>query len=228
MARMNVLFIVVDDLRPQLGCYGQGFVQSPHISSADRPRAGARDRRRAHLRAHRVRRYVPDAVRDLGAALPDHLEGQSLVRLMEEPEREWKAAAFSQYPRRKVGTGADRDGRPPGGEDLGVMGYTMRTRDYRYTEWRARETGEVKARELYDHRGDAGENVNAIERERYRETVGELESMLRGGSEGAGDLAVGSFSPKCSRYLPLRRRRQTPPWSRGRRAAGSRSGSWPW
>ena len=31
MARMNVLFIVVDDLRPQLGCYGQGFVQSPHI-----------------------------------------------------------------------------------------------------------------------------------------------------------------------------------------------------
>ena len=32
MARMNVLFIVVDDLRPQLGCYGQGFVQSPHIA----------------------------------------------------------------------------------------------------------------------------------------------------------------------------------------------------
>ena len=117
--------------------------------------------------------------------LPDHLEGQSLVRLMEEPEREWKAAAFSQYPRRKVGTGADRDGRPPGGEDLGVMGYTMRTRDFRYTEWRARETGEVKARELYDHREDAGENVNAIERERYRETVGELESMLRGGWQKA-------------------------------------------
>ena len=117
--------------------------------------------------------------------LPDHLEGQSLVRLMEEPEREWKAAAFSQYPRRKVGTGADRDGRPPGGEDLGVMGYTMRTRDYRYTEWRARETGEVKARELYDHRGDAGENVNAIERERYRETVGELASVLRGGWQKA-------------------------------------------
>ena len=51
---------------------------------------------------------------------------------MEEPECEWKAAAFSQYPRRKVGTGADLDGRPPGGEDRGVMSYTIRTRDYRY------------------------------------------------------------------------------------------------
>lgn len=29
--RMNVLFIAVDDLRPQLGCYGNKLVKSPHI-----------------------------------------------------------------------------------------------------------------------------------------------------------------------------------------------------
>lgn len=31
---------------------------------------------------------------------------------------------------------------------------------------------------LYDHREDAGENVNAIESELFRETVGELEGVL--------------------------------------------------
>jgi hypothetical protein len=43
----------------------------------------------------------------------------------------------------------------------------------------------VKVRERYDHREDAGENVNAIERERYRETVAELASVLRGGWQKA-------------------------------------------
>jgi len=29
--RYNVVFIAVDDLRPELGCYGMGYVQTPHI-----------------------------------------------------------------------------------------------------------------------------------------------------------------------------------------------------
>src|SRR5689334_4901104 len=29
--KLNVLFMVVDDLRPELGCYGVSAVRSPHI-----------------------------------------------------------------------------------------------------------------------------------------------------------------------------------------------------
>lgn len=35
-ARMNVLFLIVDDLRPELGCYGSGAVISPHIDALAR------------------------------------------------------------------------------------------------------------------------------------------------------------------------------------------------
>lgn len=31
--RLNVLFIAVDDLRPQLGCYGQPHMKTPHIDA---------------------------------------------------------------------------------------------------------------------------------------------------------------------------------------------------
>lgn len=30
----NVLFIAVDDLRPQLNCYGEGYMHTPNIGSA--------------------------------------------------------------------------------------------------------------------------------------------------------------------------------------------------
>ncbi len=33
MSRKNVLFIVVDDLRPQLGCYGMDWIHSPNIDA---------------------------------------------------------------------------------------------------------------------------------------------------------------------------------------------------
>ncbi len=75
-----------------------------------------------------------------------------MVPLLDTPGRRWKEAAFSQYPR-----GA-------------VMGYTLRSGRWRYTEWLDRARGTVTERELYDHakgslaaRNLAGERAHAGE-----------------------------------------------------------------
>ncbi|MEO7654049.1 MAG: sulfatase, partial [Bryobacteraceae bacterium] len=76
------------------------------------------------------------------AGLPkaEGLEGLSFAPLLENPDRPWKKAAFSQYPHAAPGVGQ-------------VMGYTMRTDRYRFTEWAlpAKNFHEV---ELYDYETD--------------------------------------------------------------------------
>jgi arylsulfatase A-like enzyme len=79
----------------------------------------------------------PTLAETCGLPLPDGLEGTSMVPLFRDPKRPWKKAAFSQYPR-------------PGN----MMGYSMRTDQYRYTEWIDQKTKEVKERELYDLKND--------------------------------------------------------------------------
>ena len=98
-----------------------------------------------------------------GLPVPEHCEGLSFVPLMEDPDRAWKKAAFSQYPR-----GA-------------VMGYTMRTDRYRYTEWRDIESGKVVARELYNHHSDPGETVNLADQPIYADVVKYLVRALQAG-----------------------------------------------
>lgn len=103
-----------------------------------------------------------------GLSIPEHCEGTSFAPLLDDPARPWKLAAFSQYPRRG-----------------NVMGYTMRTDRYRYTEWWQRETGDVLARELYDHARDPQENVNAVSKPEYAEAVVQLARQLRQGWRAA-------------------------------------------
>jgi len=82
-----------------------------------------------------------------GLPLPAHLEGISLKPLLDNPQRPWKTAAFSQYPRIK-----DKEK---------IMGYSMRTDRHRFTVWVNREdSSQVKAVELYDQVTDPQENSN--------------------------------------------------------------------
>ncbi len=99
-----------------------------------------------------------------GLPLPEGLEGVSMVPLMEDPDRAWKKAAFSQYPRPK-----------------NMMGYSMRTDRYRYTEWIDQKTNEVKYRELYDLENDPLGTQNIAARGENERLVAELHEMMKGG-----------------------------------------------
>ena len=72
-----------------------------------------------------------------GLEVPDFAEGKSLVPILDAPEAKIHESVHSQYYRRHEGDE--------------YMGYSMRTDQYRYTEWRDFESGEIKSQELYDH-----------------------------------------------------------------------------
>jgi iduronate 2-sulfatase len=102
-----------------------------------------------------------------GLPLPKHLEGSSLKPLLENPQRPWKPAAFSQYPRPKL------------------MGYSMRTDRYRFTVWVSRDDhSKVDAVELYDHRADPWEDVNIAKLPAHADLVKRLMEQWRGGWRG--------------------------------------------
>lgn len=84
-----------------------------------------------------------------GIEAPDFVEGTSLVPILNDPLATVNDAAFSQYHRNH--------------EDEQYMGYAMRTPTHRFVEWRHFATGEVTARELYDHRTDHSESENIAE-----------------------------------------------------------------
>ena len=102
-----------------------------------------------------------------GVPKPATLEGTSLVPVMDNPKRSWKSAAFSQYP---------RAGR--------VMGYSMRTDRYRYTEWQKQDSDPVGI-ELYDYRTDPLGNVNVAALPENKELVAKLSKQLKDGWKAA-------------------------------------------
>ena len=59
--------------------------------------------------------------------------------------------------------------------DKTIMGYAVKTERYNYTEWVKLDTGEVLARDLFDHESDPGEMKNVIDDPAYAEAILELE-----------------------------------------------------
>jgi arylsulfatase A-like enzyme len=103
-----------------------------------------------------------------GLPAPTDVEGDSLVPLLDDPSRAWKAAAFGQCVR-----GLE-----------GVRGRTLRDPDYRYSEWHARD-GSVMARELYALASDPHERVNVVADPGHVDARMRLEELLRRGWRAA-------------------------------------------
>jgi arylsulfatase A-like enzyme len=112
-----------------------------------------------------------------GLKAPAKVEGISLLPLLQKPDRPWKTAAFSQYPRSFKGNRHRKHG------DL--MGYTVRTDRYRYVEWRNWKTGAVQARELYDHQTDPNEIKNLAKEPTEKENLKQLQQTLQSGWKAA-------------------------------------------
>ena len=106
---------------------------------------------------------------------PERLAGRSLLPLLRAPQAAWDGAAFTQILR------------PGGGRP--VMGRTVRTDRWRYTEWAGGEAGV----ELYDHSTDPREHRNLGKDPAFATTRAELRRRF----EGKADAAVPStpFDP---------------------------------
>ncbi len=115
---------------------------------------------------------------------PAHLDGKSLVAIMKNPEATVKEFSVSQYPRSRNKLDTER----LGWSDGQLMGYSLRTKQYRYTVWlknnfRSYMTfGQdlVVARELYDYNKDPNETVNVADEKSYAAVSGDLHKKMIG------------------------------------------------
>lgn len=92
---------------------------------------------------------------------PSSIEGRSIVPLLENPRKAWNGRAFTQALRP--------------GDGLPVMGASIRTERWRYTEWNQGEQGI----ELYDHAVDPGEFQNLAGDPEQADTIARLRGLLR-------------------------------------------------
>ena len=124
-----------------------------------------------------------------GVSIPTTLEGQSFKPLLNDPNKKWKEAAFTQFPSpalrewaaNPLSKGMRETSFGPLLEEVEekiklqqgdkwnrdlfenrLMGYSMRTADYRFTVWKdyTDKESEPVFFELYDHKNDPTETIN--------------------------------------------------------------------
>jgi arylsulfatase A-like enzyme len=104
-----------------------------------------------------------------GVPAPDNLQGQSLVPMLRNPDATGRGWALTQVVRVPGRAGGARN------QAARYFGFSLRTADWRYTEWDEGRQGT----ELYDHRKDPRELTNLAAVPAHAATVSELSRQLR-------------------------------------------------
>jgi iduronate 2-sulfatase len=161
----QTIVVFISDHGYHLGDRGQWMKQTlfEHATRAPLLLAGpgVAAKGRASSRVVEFLDLYPTLVALAGVPAPAGLQGRSLVPLLNDPRAAWDHAALSQVRR---GPAANA-----------FMGYTVRTADWRYTEW----DGGAQGVELYDERDDPGERRNLAADPKHRLRVDEMQRLLR-------------------------------------------------
>ncbi len=167
----NTIVVFVSDHGYHLGQHGlwqkgdlfEGSVRVPLIvATPERQHAGVATEALTEL----VDLY-PTLVELSGLPLPEHLAGQSMTPILEDPTHPGKSAALTVARSRARWTRPEMPNEP-------VLGHTIRTPRFRYTEWAEGQAGV----ELYDYQEDPQEYVNLADSPEHVETMTRLKQLL--------------------------------------------------
>ena len=146
-----------------------------------------------------------------GLETPNHVQGTSFSKLIKNPKEEWKSAAFSQFPSpalrewgafpirpamretyfgpllKEVESKIKKQQGDKWNRDLfenNLMGYAMRTKQYRFIVWKDRTNKDLEPVfiELFDHKTDPSESKNIADEN--PELVKELMTQYNKGWQG--------------------------------------------
>lgn len=118
-----------------------------------------------------------------GLKPPADLQGKSLVPLLKKPDATWNKAAYTQVTRIL--------------NDQIIMGRSVRTERWRYTEWE----GGKRGIELYDYNNDPDEFINLAKNDKYGAEIKKLSTLLKNNSS---DAAFGLYKKRVEDSLSRR------------------------
>ena len=97
--------------------------------------------------------------------IPEHVSGESFAELVERPNSPFRKSVLSQ---------SHAQISKPNSEKGNIFGYSLRTEQFRYTEW----AGGTYGTELYNHKDDARENTNLSSHDTYQSIKERLRQIL--------------------------------------------------